>query len=171
MRGRNAAGPEYVNKLNGSAIAKERARAVFETMNGSLRVQDACAQLSICEQRFHQVREEVLQGAVDAAELGLPGRPVRQPSPAEEQVRALEAEVARLKLELQAARVRTEVALALPHIIHSANGQLVDLEAATGAGLDEASPLKKKTTRPAAQVAYRHPSRRTVGRSIVSARQ
>src|SRR6202171_903759 len=94
MRGRLPAGPEYVEKLQGSALAKERVKAVLQTLAGDLRLQDACQELGICEQRFHQLRQETLHAAVTAMEAGAPGRPAHTPSPAEERIRALEAQVA-----------------------------------------------------------------------------
>src|SRR5438094_825270 len=97
MRGRYPVGPEYVDKLQGSAVAKERAKAVLETLTGTLRLQDACQLLGVCEQRFHQVRQDAVQAAVTALEPGLPGRPAQQPSPDQELIRALQAEVAGLQ--------------------------------------------------------------------------
>src|SRR5262249_6175364 len=45
MRGRFPAGPSYVDKLEGSAAAKERLKVVLETLAGQCRVQEACARL------------------------------------------------------------------------------------------------------------------------------
>jgi hypothetical protein len=113
MRGRLPVGPEYVDKLEGSALAKQRVKAVLQTLSGDLRLQEACQQLGICEQRFHQLRQETLQAAVTALEAGAPGRPAHTPSPADEKSRTLEAEVAALKIELHAAKVREEIGLTL----------------------------------------------------------
>ena len=41
MRGRNPSGPEYVDQPEGSERAKERLKAVLETLAGSCRVRDA----------------------------------------------------------------------------------------------------------------------------------
>jgi hypothetical protein len=63
MRGRHPSGPEYVDvkHLHGSAQAKERLRVILETMMGKWRVGEACERLSICEQRFRQLREELVR--------------------------------------------------------------------------------------------------------------
>ena len=73
MRGRYPSGPEYVDvqHLHGSAQAKERLRVILETMMGQWRVGEACERLGICEQRFRQLRAELLQAALERLE----GRP------------------------------------------------------------------------------------------------
>jgi hypothetical protein len=113
MRGRLPAGPEYVDKLEGSALAKQRTKAVLQTLDGSLRLQEACRDLDVCEQRLHQLRQQALQAAVAALEPGQPGRPAHTPTPADDKIRALEAELTAVKVELQAARVREEIAITL----------------------------------------------------------
>jgi transposase-like protein len=107
-----------VDKLEGSASAKERLKVVLETLTGSCRVQEACARLGICEQRFHQLRQEALEAALAGLEPGIPGRPAHTPSPAEEQVRALEEQLAAMDRELRAAKAREEIALTLPRVVH-----------------------------------------------------
>ena len=64
--------------------------------------------------RFHQLRHDFLQDALDGQ---LP-RPLGRPPRAETDVRIveLEQEVAALRVELHAARVREEIALALPQV-------------------------------------------------------
>jgi transposase-like protein len=114
MRGRIAAGPEYVEHLQGSDKAKERVRVILETMRGQCRVQEACERLGICEQRFRQLRETLLQAAVTSVEDRPAGRPRRLEEPAE--VTMLRQQVTQLARELQAAQVREEIALALPQV-------------------------------------------------------
>src|SRR5262249_59536399 len=83
MRGRRPAGPGYVEQLDGSTTAKERLKVILETLTGRCRVQEACLRLGICEQRFHQLRQQALEAALAGLEPGTPGRPARQRSPAE----------------------------------------------------------------------------------------
>jgi helix-turn-helix protein len=112
MRGRTPAGPEYVEQLQGSPQAKQRLRVVLETMAGKLRVQEACARLGISEQRFDQLRAELLQAALAELEpkpAGRPRRPVEDP-----RVTALQEQVAELEQELRTAGVREALAVALP---------------------------------------------------------
>jgi hypothetical protein len=117
MRGRTPAGPEYVDRLQGSDLAKERLKTVLETIAGNCRVTEACERLQICEQRFHQLRQQVLEAALTELEPRSPGRPAQTPSPAEDELRQLRAELAAKDIELRAARAREEIALTLPRIV------------------------------------------------------
>src|SRR5438105_15685342 len=115
MRGRYPSGPEYVDSLEGSEQAKKRLRVVLETMTGKLRVQEDCQILELSEQRFYQLREELLQAALERLEGRPAGRP-RRPL-AEEDPQLLAAKVAELEAELRASSVREELALALPGLL------------------------------------------------------
>src|SRR5256885_14207141 len=112
MRGRYPAGPESVEQLEGSDKAKERVRVTLETIQGTLRVQQACDLLGISEQRHRQLRAQMLQAAVASVEDQPSGRPARAPESAEGV--ALRQQVVQLQRELQAARGDEEVAPALP---------------------------------------------------------
>ena len=117
MRGRTPSGPEYVDRLSGSETAKERLKVVLETMTGTVRVHEACDRLAICEQRFHQLRQHVMEAALAALEPRSPGRPSRAGSAADEQLRALEEQLLAKEVELHAAQVREEIALTLPRVV------------------------------------------------------
>lgn len=115
MRGRHPAGPAYVDSLAGSEQAKKRLRIVLETMSGTLRVSEACAILEISEQRFYQLREELLQAALERLE----GKPVGRPRRVLENDDAehLREQVKELEEELEAAQVREQIALAMPKLM------------------------------------------------------
>src|SRR5262245_55686943 len=109
MRGRRPAGPEYVEKLAGPEEAKRRLVAILRTVAGPWRIGEACAGLGVCESRFHELREEALQGAVDAL---APRPPGPQPSPGKDpRVGELERELEEMRQEVEAAQVREEIAL------------------------------------------------------------
>src|SRR5262252_9263954 len=74
MRGRLPSGPAFVDRLDGSPVAKERLKVLLETLAGTCRIGDACARLGIQESRFEQVRIGVLQAALVAAEQRRAGR-------------------------------------------------------------------------------------------------
>lgn len=118
MRGRRPVGPEYADKLEGSPTAKERVKVILETMAGRLRLKEACERLGISEQRFHQLREEMMAAAVKALEPGHAGRPAQTLSPAEQQVATLEQKLADQEVELRAAKARAEIAVILPNVEH-----------------------------------------------------
>ena len=113
MRGRRPSGPEYVERLGGSAAAKERLRVVLETLAGHCRVAEACARLGLSEPRFHQLRARLLQAALEGLEPRPAGRPRR--AEADARVQELQATIADLRVELRAAQVHEEIALVLPH--------------------------------------------------------
>jgi hypothetical protein len=114
MRGRYPSGPEFVDKLDGSPEAKERLKVVLATLAGRLRVADACVRLGIKESRFDQLRIELLQTALHAAERRRAGR-IAQPRFSDEgEVLSLRQRIAELEAELHVALVRVEIAAALP---------------------------------------------------------
>src|SRR5205807_1315894 len=117
-RGRKPAGPKYVQHLQGSAQTKQRVQLILETIAGTRRVQDACAELTISETRFHQLREEFLQGGLTCVEGKAAGRPRRTATAAD--VEVLKEQVDELALELKASRLREEIALILPGARHEA---------------------------------------------------
>jgi hypothetical protein len=109
-------GPEYADQLAGSDTAKLRTKVILETMMGELRLKEACERLGICEQRFHQLREEMMTAAVQALEPGQAGRPAHTPTPAEQQVAVLQQQLQDKEVELRAAKAREEVALIMPEV-------------------------------------------------------
>jgi hypothetical protein len=114
MRGRYPASVEYVDKVEGSALAKERGRAILETMFCGLRWQEACVRVGVRETRLHQLRHEAVQALVSSLEPGQAGRPSLAATPEAERIRELEQALAEKELQLQQALVRTEVALIVP---------------------------------------------------------
>jgi hypothetical protein len=116
MRGRRPVGPEYADKLEGSDTAKERVKVILATMAGTCRLKEACERLGISEQRFHQLREEMMAAAVKALEPGHAGRPAQTPTPTEEQVSALQQQLQDKEVELRAAKAREEIALVMPQV-------------------------------------------------------
>jgi transposase-like protein len=120
MRGRKPSGPEYVEGLKeSSAKAKERAKAILETLAGRLTVQEACRRLGIGEALFHRLRKRFLNGGVPALEDGKAGRPRRKITEQTEQLRKLEEELQQTKLDLKAVQLREEIALSMPHLLAS----------------------------------------------------
>ncbi len=109
---------KHVDRLEGDEALKRRLRLVLETLSGERSVEGACAALGVSPSRFHEIRQEALQGALAGLSPGPSGRPVKQDPTAEaERLRELEKENQELKIELQASYVRTEIALAMPHLL------------------------------------------------------
>ena len=116
MRGRRPSGPECVGRLAGSDQAKERLQAILETLAGTCRVQDACRRLGISEPRFHQLRQQVLEAALERLEPQPAGRKPAPPSPERDRLAVLADELAARDVELRAAQARAEIALTLPRV-------------------------------------------------------
>jgi hypothetical protein len=117
MRGRRPSGPDYIEKLSGSDEARERLQVILETMTGRCPVQDGRARLGVGTTRFHRLRIEALQAAVDQLEPRPAGRPARRVD--DPQIASLREEIEQLRLELQAARTREEITLVLPGLSSS----------------------------------------------------
>jgi hypothetical protein len=89
---------------------------ILQTLKGERRLSEACAELNISPQRFHQLREEALTGALASIEPGSPGRRPNTPTPEAERIRAFEAELSAKEVELKAAQARAEIATILPGV-------------------------------------------------------
>ena len=118
MKGRPSDGPNHVDRLTGPEDRKRRLRVILETLSGRKTVKQASAEIGISEARFHAMRKEALQAALDGLEPGHAGRPpaVDPPETAGDP-RTLQAEVADLRQQLHAAEVRTEIGLTMPHLL------------------------------------------------------
>jgi len=116
-RGRRPKGPKLVDGLEGSAEAKRRLEVILESISGQRTVAEARALLGLSEARFHELRNKMMQSALEGAEPHPAGRPRHEPSPEQTQVAALQAEVRDLRIDLKAAQVREEIALVMPHLL------------------------------------------------------
>ena len=129
-RGRPPKGPDIVDSLEGDNDAKLRLKTVLETVTGELSIAEACERLEICEARFHRLRQDVLQIALDDLKPKRLGRPPRkEPSEKEKRLTELEKENDQLKFELYAAFARTELAFALPHVITDEGREMIKKKA------------------------------------------
>jgi len=133
-RGRKPKGPELVTNLEGSDAARQRLKRIVDSLTGRATVGDVCAELGIGESRFHQLRSDALQAALDRLEPRAAGRPPTAVSPTDARVADLERQLRELQWELQACRIRLELAEALP-------------------GLVRRDPAVKKTTCPSPRTA------------------
>lgn len=116
--GRPPDGWNHVDRLEGSEADKRRLRVVFETLSGERSIEQACEDLGVSPSRFHEIRREALQAALDGLTPGVVGRPKQdEPAVDPEHVKTLERENEELKRELQASYTRTEIALAMPHVL------------------------------------------------------
>jgi len=119
--GRKPLATGHVVRLEGSEPAKQRLTVLLETLRGELPVPEACQRLGIGESRFHELRGEWLQEALELLEPRPLGRPPRSadPAPLQARIRALESENQTLRQQLTAVEVRRELAEVLPHVVHT----------------------------------------------------
>lgn len=111
---------EHVKSLEGEDDQKRRLEAILKTVSGELSIAQACEQLGIGEARFHALRKIVLQAALDSTAPKAAGRPpAPQATPDISLVKELEHKVEQLSLELQAAQLRTELALCMPGVLRN----------------------------------------------------
>lgn len=115
--GRPPKGSELVERFEGSAEAKERLKAIIDAMTGAATVAEVCARLGVGESRFYQIRDEMLEGALASLEPGMAGRPRKEEPEEEKRLAEMTRRIKRLELELEAAHVRTELALTMPEVL------------------------------------------------------
>jgi hypothetical protein len=116
-RGRPPLGAELVRQLDGSAQARRRLEVIVLTLSGELAVPEACRILALGSTRFHRMRRQALQQTLEALEPRPRGRPAARPGPQDERIYELEQQVQSLMIDLRAAQIREELALALPHLL------------------------------------------------------
>lgn len=108
-------GLKHVDRLQGPAERKRRLRVVLEVLQGQCTVEQACEELRVKPARFHELRNQVLEGALAGLAPGKAGRPKRPSEPSA--VRRLTEENEELKEQLWAAQIREEIALTMPHVL------------------------------------------------------
>jgi transposase-like protein len=114
----------HVDSLCGSERAKLRLQTILKTLQGQMTVPEACQVLGICESRFHALRNEWLQEALQLLEPRPLGRPPQVVSPEQEEVARLQAENQDLKQQRHVAEVREELAQRLPHVLRPTGDDL-----------------------------------------------
>lgn len=116
-RGRTPKGPELVNSVEASEHAKKRLKLFLETISGDRTIASACEELGISESAFYKMRSNWLSESASLLEPKQAGRPAKSDSDSESRIRELEEEVIELKLRFEAAMIREEIALVMPHVL------------------------------------------------------
>jgi transposase-like protein len=111
-------GVGHVDRLEGPEDLKRRLRVLLETLSGRVSVAQACEELGVSESRLHELRREALEGALGALMPKPAGRPATAQTTTERE-KELEGRIQELEVDLQAALVRTELALAMPELFRS----------------------------------------------------
>ena len=119
---RPTGGMKLLSGLSASDEAKTRFAAIFATMSGEKSVAEVCDELGICEARFHAMRKEFLADAVNLLEKRPAGRKAASDSDSSE-VLHLRDEVKSLEIALTASQLKTEIAMAMPHLLKPAKSR------------------------------------------------
>jgi hypothetical protein len=119
--GRKPAGPQIVERLEGSQSAKQRLEVILETVSGRLTIPEACRRLGICESRFHVLREETLQATLENLEPRRLGRPPKLSTPEQSQIDSLQQELDRARAELELTKVQLSLARIHPGLVPAAS--------------------------------------------------
>ena len=116
-RGRPANSSTVVAHLTGSAQGRQRLDLMLQTLKGQIPIPQAAAKVGVGRSRFCLQRQEMLQAALESLEPKPRGRPPLEISPQQQQIAELQAQVQALKIDLQAAQIREELALLMPHVL------------------------------------------------------
>ena len=116
-RGRPPLGPGLVDALQAGEESKRRLKLILETLSGTVTIPEACEQLGLSEPAFHKLRAQWLSGAVELLAPRPPGRPAQPERPEQKLIEQMERQIFELKKEAHAARLRAEIAIAMPHLL------------------------------------------------------
>jgi len=118
--GRPPVGADLVDSItSASETARRRLKVVLRTLAGGCTIEGACEELGIGRTRFFALRQRFLVEAAHLLEPRTPGPKPRVVTDAERRAEALEAHVGDLEIEVMAAQVREELALAVPAVVKS----------------------------------------------------
>jgi hypothetical protein len=103
-----------VNRQEGSDTARERAAVLLRVMDGTATMEESAQALGLSTQRLHELRERMIAGVVAAVEPQPSGRPrsATESDARDARIADLEAQNARLRLELECAFLKTELTAA-----------------------------------------------------------
>lgn len=119
--GRKPQGARLIAPLAGSDHAKRRMTLFIETLAGRMTVDDACRELNVCSSRFFAHRAAWMQAALGLLEPRSAGRPRKQPAEMDAaEVSQLVEQIRQLETRVVAAEVESQLAAALPHVMHRA---------------------------------------------------
>ena len=113
-RGRKPLGIDQIDRVPGSPLAKERLRVILANIAGELTIEGACEALGVEASRLFDLKRRCLEDWVELLEPKTPGRKPAERSAEQARVDELETRIARLELELKAARLQEELARVAP---------------------------------------------------------
>jgi len=115
--GRRPLGIDLVELMSGPPEAKERLMAVLESLTGIAPVGELAQICGVGRTRFYELRDRALRGALEALVDRRPGPRPRLYDERDEELAELHARIESLRVQLVAARTRTELALVMPQVL------------------------------------------------------
>lgn len=100
-RGRKAQKSKLVEELDGSRYAKDRVRAILDTITGDLSIEEAAERLGMGQSSLYRLRRDALQDLLERFEPKAPGRPGKKKLPEEARVEQMTAAIEGLRKERQ----------------------------------------------------------------------
>jgi hypothetical protein len=113
---RKTSAKRLIENLEGEAAVKNQLETILDVLAGRKTVSDACAELGVSEATFHRMKDKVLIGAAEALIPKAAGRP-STPDDLPSDVKELKRQLLMARIELEASRVREEIALVAPHLL------------------------------------------------------
>lgn len=109
-------GVDHIDKLDGPSDTKRRLKVVLQTLSGALGMTQAAESLGVRLSRMHELRDEALQGALEALAPKPAGRPPSRASPTLRELE-LERKLDEARYELGLERIRSEILLVMPDLV------------------------------------------------------
>jgi transposase-like protein len=114
VAGRKPVGPALAERVAASDEVRARLRVLLETITGEKTMEEACQALGIQKTQLFKLRSRVLEAGAAALEPQPIGRPPHTAGPEAARIAELEKQIEEMHMELEAARLRVELAQALP---------------------------------------------------------
>ena len=105
-----------VDGLDGEASTKTELEAILDVLADRRTVAQACEALGVSEATFHRMRDRALAGALVGLVPKAAGRP-RKAEDLPDDVTELKRQLQEARFDLEASRLREEIALVMPHLL------------------------------------------------------
>jgi hypothetical protein len=113
---RKTSAKALIGNLEAEATIKQQLETILDVIAGRKTVADACVSLDVSEATFHRMKEKALAAAAEALIPKAAGRPPKsQEIPTD--VEELKRQLLMTRMDLEASRIREEIALVMPHLL------------------------------------------------------